>query len=101
MDSEKITVELVRLSKEKPTPHDCGLFGEVLAICALKENTELCFRDLMPDEIERINQTNQAENWYWIRGLRDECARVILEKTTQAARVPSGRKRTQRGTVGK
>lgn len=63
-------IALVRLSERKPTESEVGLFGEIAAVALLRENTECTFRDLSPDEVERIIESGQAEHWFWVSGVK-------------------------------
>jgi len=65
-------MKLIRLSEQKPTESDFGLFGEVLSVCLLKNGTELTFRDLSQEDISRIQESGQESHWFWISGIRDD-----------------------------
>lgn len=63
-------ITLVRLSDRRPTENEVGLFGEIAAVTLLRDKTECTFRDLSPDEIDRIIGAGQAEHWFWISGVK-------------------------------
>jgi hypothetical protein len=79
MVSKKVKVELVRLSEQRPQEDDCGLFGEVLSACELKEGTEVGFRDLSPSDIRDILEANQASKWYWVKGIAKPLKELFAE----------------------
>jgi len=77
MESKKLAeIEIIQLSKEKPTTEETGIFGEVIGICLLREGTEMTFRDLNPQDIQRITETGNEKYWFWVKGIRKAVDRI-------------------------
>jgi hypothetical protein len=72
MESKEFAeIEIVQLSKELPTTEETGIFGEVIGICSLREGTEITFRDLSPQDLQRITETGNEKYWFWLKGVRN------------------------------